>query len=275
MIREKYMNNIFEIPARHWAWYVFVSLVTVIAVPIVGDRFYAVMPLYFAITTIFLTLFTLGFFYFGTPKNHRSFAAIFLALCAFATIIVIKFFISPMTFIWDTWKAGGRTYFGINQGDVIVTFFAALGTFLFYRTLCYLIERFVGHAVHGKKQKDADPLMKINTRVVLVLIGIPVIYVSIVAPVVILFPVIFLFLIARQAALFLHPLYGVVVIILLLLFITCYGLVCKGLAGGVDSIEVRQGRIASFSWFSMALLFYIHIIWIIYMSLLGILFRTG
>jgi hypothetical protein len=133
-------------------------------------------------------------------------------------------------------------------------------------------ERFFGRKFYFGKKNDntnGDQLLTIISRVVLILIGIPIILLVIFEPAVLLIPAFLLLPFGAQAGVFFVPLFGWLTATLLLLFFLCYAITCHTMKKNDDG-SGKNVYIEAYSWFSVVWLFYIHIFWIFYMKVFAI-----
>ena len=264
------MNSTFEIPARYWAWYVCVSLVAVVVLPIVG-RLIQLQPLITFITTTILLICALaGLLFFGTKKNKRTLLAVSFIFCAFFFIILIKFLFTPIGIFLPalaSQRPRNETTFPLG---IFSLFFSATGTFFFYRALSYVCERFFGRRLNFFRKKNGNvPLLKIISRVVFCLIGVSLLVLIVFDPTLLLLPAFLLLPFASQAGVFFHPLYGWLTAAFILLFLACYAVTCHRMKTE-DILSGNTRHIDTFSWSSMAILVNIHLFWILSMKTLAI-----
>jgi hypothetical protein len=156
---------------------------------------------------------------------------------------------------------------------VFSLFLSALGPFVLYRVFCYVCERFFGKPIHlfnkEKKKQERDILLTVIRWVVLLLIGVPFVVLAIIEPVALLIPAFLLLPFAAQAGLLFDPLYGWLTAVLLVLFLIWYAIACHRMKKA-DDIGEGNTHIESLSWFSMVLLFYVHLTWIFFMKVFAI-----
>ncbi|MBI4600188.1 hypothetical protein HY732_04715 [Candidatus Uhrbacteria bacterium] len=155
-------------------------------------------------------------------------------------------------------------------------FFSAVGTFFFYRVICFFCERFFGRRLFFKKseRRDGDRLLTIISRAVFVLIGVPILLLIIAEPAVLLIPAFLLLPFAAQAGVFFEPLYGWLTAALILIFAVCYALACRD-AKKKDGEDNERSHIRSLAWTSTALLFYVHFFWIFSVKIFALVFSIA